>query len=85
MSIYDRHVDNAHEMLRRAEEKLMAEELEKRKLGDDNQGEKNQGDNNPILKLKKDFNCEFTDITLDDFTLENYEPMKPQLIFELGI
>ena len=27
----------------------------------------------------------FYDFTIDDFTLENYEPIKPQIKFELGI
>ena len=27
----------------------------------------------------------FYDITIDDFTMENYEPTKPQLKLELGI
>ena len=69
--IYDRHMDNAQELLRRAEEK-----------------EKGDGGPSPVspqLVLHKDAGCEFTDITLDDFEMINYEPMKPQLRFELGI
>ena len=27
----------------------------------------------------------FYDLTIDDFTMENYEGMKPQLKFDLGI
>ena len=69
--IYDRHIENAHEMLRRAEEKGATEGKDNSVL--------------PELKLNKEPGCEFVDITLDDFVLENYEPMKPQLTFELGI
>jgi thymidylate synthase len=28
---------------------------------------------------------DFYQMTIDDFTMENYEPMKPQLKLELGI
>lgn len=59
--IYDRHIDNAKEMLNRTPIEC-----------------------NPILKLnpkKKDFYS----ITVDDFVLEGYESVKPQLTFELGI
>ena len=68
--IYDRHMDNAQEMLRRAAE---------RKKGDIEPSPV------PQLVLHKESGCEFTDITLDDFEMINYEPMKPQLRFELGI
>ena len=65
--IYDRHVDNANEILRRAAEKA------------DEPGE------GPRLVLHKDAGCEFTDITLDDFEMTDYAPVRPQLKFELGI
>ena len=39
----------------------------------------------PRLVLNKEDGCHFEDITLDDFVMENYEPIKPQLKFELGI
>ena len=64
--IYDRHMDNAHEMLRRAEI-----------MKDDTQ--------NPVLVLNKEGECQFEDFTIDDFEMKDYEPMKPQLKFELGI
>ena len=64
--IYDRHMDNAHEMLRRAEV-----------MKDDTQ--------NPVLVLNKEGECQFEDFTIDDFEMKDYEPMKPQLKFELGI
>ena len=64
--IYDRHMDNAQEMLRRAE--IMADNKQ-----------------NPLLVLNKEKGCRFEDITIDDFEMVDYEPMKPQLKFELGI
>ena len=67
--IYDRHMDNAQEMLRRAAELESAED----------------GADTPRLVLHKEAGCEFTDITLDDFEMINYTPIKPQLRFELGI
>ena len=67
--IYDRHVDNAHEMLRRAEEKAAS--------GNDGEG--------PMLVLNKEKNCKLEDIRVEDFEMVNYDPMKPNLKFELGI
>ena len=64
--IYDRHMDNAHEMLRRAE--VMKDNTQ-----------------NPVLILNKEGECQFEDFTIDDFEMKDYEPMKPQLKFELGI
>ena len=39
---------------------------------------------NPCLVLNADVK-DFYDITIDDFTMENYTPLKPQLKLELGI
>ena len=64
--IYDRHMDNAQEMLRRAEV-----------MKDDTQ--------NPVLVLHKEDGCGLEDITVDDFEMVGYNPMGPQLKFELGI
>ena len=64
--IYDRHMDNAQEMLRRAE--VMANDTQQ-----------------PVLVLNKEKGCHFEDITIDDFEMRDYNPMKPQLTFELGI
>ena len=69
--IYDRHEKQALEMRRRAN-KLAIREYE--------HGEYK----NPRLVLNPD-KTNFYDITIDDFTMENYEPMKPQLVLELGI
>lgn len=65
--IYDRHFDNANELLRRFSE----HQEEETAL--------------PQMTLSKEEGCDFTDICLEDFTLVNYNPMKPQLVFELGI
>ena len=45
---------------------------------------KDNSDSNPrlILNPKK---TNFYDMTIEDFTMENYEPIKPQLKLELGI
>ena len=64
--IYDRHMDNAQEMLRRAQ--VMADDKQK-----------------PVLVLHKEKGCRFEDITIEDFEMRDYDPMKPQLTFELGI
>ena len=64
--IYDRHMDNAQEMLRRAE--VMADDRQQ-----------------PRLVLHKEKGCRFEDITIEDFEMLDYDPMKPQLTFELGI
>jgi hypothetical protein len=39
---------------------------------------------NPILIINPD-KTNFYDFTIDDFTMENYNPIKPQLKLELGI
>ena len=64
--IYDRHEENARELLRRAE-------------GADENAPL------PTLILHKEPGCTFEEITIDDFELQNYEPIKPQLSFDLGI
>ena len=64
--IYDRHIDNAHEILRRAETGETA-------------------DQKPNLILNKESGCDITTITIEDFEMADYEPMQPQLQFELGI
>ena len=74
--IYDRHMDNAQEMLRRAAE-MEAADAEAEKTGTHAL--------QPRLVLHKEPCCEFSDITLEDFEMLDYEPLKPQLKFELGI
>ena len=62
--IYDRHFEQAKEMIRRYNECEIK--------------------SNPKLVLNTD-KTNFYDFTIDDFTMENYEPLKPQLILPLGI
>jgi thymidylate synthase len=61
LHIYDRHVEQAKELLSRE-----------------------SPNSNPQLILKADGKS-FYDITADDFELINYNPIKPQLKFDLGI
>lgn len=61
LHIYDRHIEQAMEMLSRT-----------------------PSNKSPKLILKEGKN-NFYDFTVDDFELIDYEPVKPQLKFELGI
>ena len=74
--IYDRHIDAAHEMLKRHHEKLKEES--------DETLVKNQWDDRPVLLLNTD-KTNFYDFTIDDWFILNYNPIKPQLKLELGI
>lgn len=69
--IYDRHIEQANEM--RSRYKTL-EEIEYF----------NGCLNNPKLILNPD-KTNFFDMTIDDFEMIDYEPMKPQLKLELGI
>ena len=73
--IYDRHMENAQEMLKRAEKAAAAE------------AETSDGPaaDAPMLVLHKEMGCAFEDFTIEDFEMVNYTPMKPQLKFDLGI
>ena len=75
--IYDRHMEAAEEMLCRFEAKLNLEEHWQATNWD-------WHPTTPKLVLNPNVN-NFYDMTIDDFTMENYEPMKPQLKLELGI
>lgn len=68
--IYDRHLWQANELEKRYYHCLFAE----KRL----EGEK------PYLFLNPDV-TDFYEMTVDDFEMMNYEPMKPQLKLELGI
>ena len=68
--IYDRHITAANEMLTRI---ISKEEIP----GVDDS-------KNPRLILNPD-KTDFYDITIDDFQMVDYEPMKPQIKLELGI
>lgn len=71
--IYDRHMDAAKELLKRATS-LEVEDGSVYKYKFDN--------------VKMEFNPksnDFYDFTIDDFELINYDPIRPQLTLELGI
>ena len=77
--IYDRHMDAADVMLERYKEKVDKDfEL----FESDIEAWKAKG--KPMLVLNSNA-TNFFEMTIDDFTMENYEPMKPQLKLELGI
>ena len=64
--IYDRHMENAHILLARAERTKAKTDI-------------------PQLLLNREDGCEFVDIVLEDFELTGYDPIRPNLKFELGI
>jgi thymidylate synthase len=72
--IYDRHLEQAEIMASRYYERL--------------ENQNNNGDIEewvwPMLHINPE-KTNFYDLTIDDFTMENYESMKPQLKFDLGI
>lgn len=69
--IYDRHEDQARAMLNRIRQSAF----------DDQYDEKQEA---PMLILNPE-KTNFYEFTIDDFTMLNYEPIKPQLPLELGI
>lgn len=74
--IYDRHLDAAEELLKRYYSQCEKENLEF--SFDGIQPLK------PSLILNDNIN-NFYDITIEDFIMKDYEPIKPQLKLELGI
>ena len=75
--IYDRHMDAANEMINRYVLKTR-----ERKQAMENFDYVRPA--RPMLVLNPDA-TNFFEMTIDDFTMENYEPMQPQLKLELGI
>ena len=69
--IYDRHIEAAKQMLARQFD------IEKKEFMDDEI-------RTPKLILNPE-KSNFYEFTIDDFVMENYEPIKPQLRLELGI
>ena len=69
--IYDRHTDAAIEMKARYAQIEKDEYFSYEKK-------------NPQLVLNEE-KTNFYDFTIEDFTMVNYEPIKPQLKLELGI
>lgn len=74
--IYDRHIEQAGEMFARFNERENAEWSGDAWI--------NAGVPKPMLVINPN-KTNFYDLTIDDFTMENYEGMKPQLKFDLGI
>lgn len=91
--IYDRHMENARELLRRAQSREKAAAAPS-PTGEDPSGSGNRlqalpagaaGARQPSLILRAAPGRPFGDIAIDDFEMLDYAPMKPQLTFELGI
>ena len=74
--IYDRHMEAADEMLARFEQRY--QEISSGVYV------KDYWDSQPMLILNPE-KTDFYDMTIDDFIMVNYEPIKPQLKLELGI
>jgi thymidylate synthase len=68
--IYDRHIEQAN--------------IIKDRWGEAFQRELDANNVTPMLVLNPDKN-NFYDFTIDDFTMLNYDPIKPQVTLELGI
>lgn len=84
--IYDRHLDAANQMRSRFSAKE-ADEFEFWCLDDcpeDQEYWEKWRANQPKLILNPE-KTNFFEMTIDDFTMENYDPIKPQLKLELGI
>ena len=84
--IYDRHMDAAKQMRARFSNK-QADEFEFWCLDDcpeDDEYWANWKASQPRLILNPE-KTNFFEMTIDDFTMVNYEPIKPQLKLELGI
>lgn len=73
--IYDRHLEAADEMLMR---------FDKAEYEEDKAFFMEEEIKRPMLQLNPD-KTDFYAMTIDDFTMANYESIKPQLKLELGI
>lgn len=73
--IYDRHLEAADEMLMR---------FDKAEYEEDKAFFMEEEIKRSMLQLNPD-KTDFYTMTIDDFTMANYEPIKPQLKLELGI
>lgn len=89
--IYDRHMENAKEMLRRAKEAKEASLKTESSCasGTENSSEQDKTSEyispQPMLILNRQPGCPFEDYVIGDFEMRDYVPIKPQLKFELGI
>ena len=84
--IYDRHMDAANQMRSRFSNK-QADEFEFWCLDDCPEDDEYWADwkaSQPMLVLNPE-KTNFFEMTIDDFTIVNYDPIKPQLKLELGI
>ena len=72
--IYDRHMDAAKEMGKRFIEKMQ----------DEDDATQVHFNDQPVLFLNEN-KTNFYEMTIDDFMMVNYNPIKPQLKLELGI
>ena len=73
--IYDRHMEQANELIKRADDQLKIREESPYCYYD-------------ITDTRLEFNPKtdnFYDFTIDDFIIRNYSPIKPQLTLDLGI
>ena len=90
--IYDRHFDQARELLNRflEQQKKYFDSLPQYHMPDDYWKDEfdylkaYQNYNTPRLILNPE-KSNFYEMAIDDFPLENYDPVKPQLQFNLGI
>lgn len=83
--IYDRHMENARELLRRAKEAGTEPPEERPASGAAAQDPCTEEGSYPRLLLRGEPGCPFESYTIESFEMRDYAPMKPQLKFELGI
>lgn len=74
--IYDRHIDAANELLNRAKQQKL--DLSTSNGHYDYEFE-------PVKMIFNPKSDNFYDFSIEDFSLENYNPLKPQLKLELGV
>jgi thymidylate synthase len=83
--LYSRHMDAADKMLRRYSELLDKDRELKMAWEDCYQEDAHKYETkNPMLILNPE-KTNFYEFTIDDFAMENYTPMKPQINLEIGI
>lgn len=74
--IYDRHLDAANELLNRSKQQ---------KLNLSTSNDHYDYEFKPVRMVFNPKSDNFYDFSIDDFSLENYNPIKPNLHLELGI
>ena len=80
--IYNRHIEQAKEMMNRYEDRIL--DMVDNSIDMDDYFNRLWKRPKPRLVLNPE-KTNFFEMTIDDFTMENYEPIKPQLKLELGI